>query len=770
VRITVTHVQGRRAATVLLLFFLLQGCKTAGKYMQKGNDLFARGEFAEASLNYHKALQKDPTLGEAYYQLGLSDLKENKAPEALQDLQQAVRLMPANQAAKTELTNLALGAYIGDPKRPKFLYDLLVKWGDEWTKQDPHSLQGLRIQGYVAMLEQRPAEAAELLRRAHQYNPRDEKIVDGLMDALFRNNQPAEAEKAGLEFVAADKTAADVYDALYRLYQAQHRNADAEHILIRKAKDNPREGAYTLQLAAHYAMTQDRPNMDKAMQMFLANPGADPRVHLEAGDFFASLGDLPRAQEQYQAGAAANSKDKLLYLNRIARTLLLQNKRQEGLKVLAATIVQFPDDQEARALQAALLVGTPSAGKPGEGVQKLRGLLDKNPADLFLKFVLARGLLESGQLGEARTQLLEIVKSRPQFVDAHVLLATIAFQQGHMPETIQHAEAALEVDPNHLRARMLRGSALLQEGNLDQAAGVLNALAREVPQSVDVKLELAYLALKRRQFGEAEAAFKKILDSNPREWRAVSGLVDADLAQNRQDRALSTLEDELTRSHGAPAVRSLLASTALKTGRYNVAIENLRQLADQTSGSIDPHIQLADVYRLKGDVHNAISVLEKAALLQPKDPRPPALLPYLLEMENRAKEAKQVAMTALKRQPQDPVAMNNVAYLLAETGDSLDEALKLARAAVSKAPNNPVFLDTLGYVYLKRDQNDEALDIFGNLIRKYPDDPACAYHTGMAWFQKGDRAKAKMLLSHALDLRPSKDIEPGINELLSHVN
>jgi len=103
-------------------------------------------------------------------------------------------------------------------------------------------------------------------------------------------------------------------------------------------------------------------------------------------------------------------------------------------------------------------------------------------------------------------------------------------------------------------------------------------------------------------------------------------------------------------------------------------------------------------------------------------------------------------------------AMNNLAYLLAQTGDSLDEALKLARKAVSQAPNNPAFLDTLGYVYLKRDQNDDALDIFDHLIRKYPDDPACAYHTGMAWYQKGDRARAKTLLAHALELRPSKAV------------
>ena len=291
-----------------------------------------------------------------------------------------------------------------------------------------------------------------------------------------------------------------------------------------------------------------------------------------------------------------------------------------------------------------------------------------------------------------------------------------------------------------------------------------------MPQSVDVQLELAQLSLKRRDYAAAEAAYNKILQTHPAEWRAEAGLVDTDLAQNRADKALSRLDAELTRSHGAPAVRYLLATTALRSGRYDLAIDNFRELANETPNSADPLIQLSDVYRLKGDIHDAILALQKAAQLQPKDPRPSALLPFLLESENRVQEAKQVARRALAARPKDAVAMNNLAYLLAETGDSLDEAIRLARSAVGQAPNNPVFLDTLGFVYLKRDQNDDALDIFNHLIRRYPDDPACAYHTGMAWYQKGDRVRAKALLSHALELRPPREIQADASDLLNRMN
>lgn len=760
----------RTGALILSSVVVLSGCRSAYNYFEKGNTAYARGKFAEAALDYKIATQKDPTFGDAFYRAGLAELKQNKAAEALQDLETAARLMPTNDAAKTDLTNLMLGAYIGDPKRPKFLYDLLVQFSREWLKQNPNSTQGLRIKGYLAMLEQRPEEAVELLQRAHRANPKDEKIADGLMDALFRANQPAEAEKVGLAFVDANPDAADIYDALFRIYMVAGRKQDAENILTRKVNANPKEHSYVLQLATFYASEHRKQELDQTMRLFLSRAAKDPKAHGEAGDFYVSIGDLEEGLSEYRAGAAADKKDDLFYQNRIARTLLLENKRKDALDVLNAALGRHPDDEEGRALRAALLVSAPGAGKPGEGIQELRALLDKNPDDLFLKFLLARALAESRDFAEARTRLLEIVKRHPQFLDGQLLLADIAFQQRDMTETLQRAEAALEVDPGNLRARMLRGSALLQQGNLDLADSVLAGLARQVPQSIDVQLQLAYVSVNRRRYAEAEAAFNKILQEHPNDVRPVAGLVDTDLAQHQPEKAYTRLEAELARSHGAPAIRHLMAVTALRNGKYTLAIENLRALANQTPNSIDSQIEMAEIYQLKGDVHNAILALQKASVLQPKDPRPGVLLPFLLESENRAQEAKRVARRALAARPKNAMAMNNLAYLLAETGDSLDEAMKLAKEAVSQAPNNPVFLDTLGYIYLKRDQNDDALDIFSRLIRRYPDDPACAYHTAVAWYQKGDRERARSLLSHALDLHPPKEIQAAASDLLNRMN
>lgn len=744
---------------------------SASGYLEKGNKLFDKGEYAEAALNYRNAVGKQSTNGEAYYRLALAELKQNKAGEAFQHLNEAVRLTPQNRGAKSELENLALTSYLGDPQRPKVLYDTLAKLSEQWLKQDPQSPEGLRIKGYLAMIDRRPEEAVELFQRAHRSNPNELKITLGLLDALFQTHKPAEAEKVALEFVQTNKNAADAYDALYRMYMASNRSADAEKILIRKIEANPEQHKYVLQLAAHYARTGNKSEVSASLQKYLTLASADPDAHLQAGDFYGSIGDWAKAVQEYNVGLSTPAKSKQVYQNRIARALLLQNKKEEGLKMLNTALAENETNEEAKSLRAALLVsGKVRDGKPSQGVEDLQSLVDKSPDDLSLKFVLAKAKLESGDLGGARTVLQQIVKYVPNFLDAHVMLADIAFHQGNMTQAAQEAQTALETDPTNLRAQMLRGSALRRQGNLDEAAFVLGRILQQVPQSPDVRLELAYVALNKRRYPEAESSFRKILDTNPKEWRAIAGLVDTDLAQNRPDRALSLLEEELQRLHGAAPVRYMIATTALRAGRYNVAIENLRQLADQTSYSIDPQLQLADVYRLKGDLHNAIATLQKAALLKPQDPRPNASLPLVLEMANQKEEAKAVARRALAKHPDSPDAMNNLAFLLAETGDSLETALKLARQAVSKDPKNPAYLDTLAYIYTKRDKTDDALEIFDDLARQYPDDPVLAYHVGMALSQKGNIQKAKAELAHALDRQPPTEVENSIRDLLKHLN
>jgi tetratricopeptide (TPR) repeat protein len=146
--------------------------------------------------------------------------------------------------------------------------------------------------------------------------------------------------------------------------------------------------------------------------------------------------------------------------------------------------------------------------------------------------------------------------------------------------------------------------------------------------------------------------------------------------------------------------------------------------------------------------------------------------PYLneamaYEKEGKYKEALPAYREILKRDPDNPVALNNVAYMMAETGSGLDEALSLANRALQKVPNNLDIADTVGWIYIKKNLSDNAIQIFKDLTQKNPEKSTYHYHLGMALFQKGDRPGAKRSLETALSKRPDKDEESKIKELIA---
>lgn len=80
----------------------------AQRYLDNGNNFFAKGKFKEASIMYRSALKQDLRFGEAYYRLGLTDLKLSAYGDAAQMLLRAVSLQPDNKDAATKLAELYL--------------------------------------------------------------------------------------------------------------------------------------------------------------------------------------------------------------------------------------------------------------------------------------------------------------------------------------------------------------------------------------------------------------------------------------------------------------------------------------------------------------------------------------------------------------------------------------------------------------------------------------------------------------------------------------
>jgi predicted Zn-dependent protease len=147
--------------------------------------------------------------------------------------------------------------------------------------------------------------------------------------------QPAEGERLALELIKVRKDAAPIYDLLFLHYRSQNRLADAESIMRSKVDNNPREINFALELATFYAAAGKRNQIAEILQRLLDDPRTFPDARLRIGDFYAALNDWPEALRQYLEGAKVDSKNKIVYLKRIADGWLLQDKSEEAAAVVA---------------------------------------------------------------------------------------------------------------------------------------------------------------------------------------------------------------------------------------------------------------------------------------------------------------------------------------------------------------------------------------------------------------------------------------------------
>lgn len=83
-----------------------------------------------------------------------------------------------------------------------------------------------------------------------------------------------------------------------------------------------------------------------------------------------------------------------------------------------------------------------------------------------------------------------------------------------------------------------------------------------------------------------------------------------------------------------------------------------------------------------------------------------------LQYSSRTNEAYKEYELALKFNPDNIVAMNNYAYLMACNGRNLSKCNKLISKVIEAEPENPTYLDTYGWVLHKQKKNAEAKAVF----------------------------------------------------------
>ena len=305
----------RKLCALLPVVFFAASCSRdpqvqAQRYVENGNKFFDKAKYKEASIMYRRALQKDLRFGEAYYRLGLTDIKLGTFADAVRALHRAVELEPKNTDAATKLADIYLVASSQAPGRADPAIEGGERSGRQAAGMNPASCDGHRLKGQLAMVQNDAALAVTEFAAALKGKPDDPDLTLGYFQALSINQQAPEAEAVAH---GADRQEqelrADVRCAVCPLHAAEPARAGRADA-AQKIDNNPQQASYVVQLAGHYLYTKQTPEMEATLAR-LSDEKQYPEGHLMAGDFlFYRARDFEAARQQYEAGSKAFPKDR----------------------------------------------------------------------------------------------------------------------------------------------------------------------------------------------------------------------------------------------------------------------------------------------------------------------------------------------------------------------------------------------------------------------------------------------------------------------------
>jgi tetratricopeptide (TPR) repeat protein len=760
---------GAAVAVLALSAFLCSACsRSAEYYLKKGNELYAAGKSAEASINYRRAIQQNPKLGEPYYKLGLTQLKLQNMRGAFEALGRAVQLSPDREDFKVAYGDLCLAGYISNPARPQNLYQIVSRISDELLAKDANSFSGLRMKGYLAILESRPADAAGYFQRASQQRPDQPDVAVSLVNSLLLDRREAAAERVARQYIQGHKNYGTAYDVLFAYYASHNQPAQAEDILKLKVANNPDEPGYISQLAHLYWSGGKQSHALDLLAGMVEKPKYPAQAHLVAGDFYGSIAHWDQAKQQFELGLAAAPDQKLLFQKRIVNLLLAQGSKTEAGPLVDTILKEAPQDEEAFRIRAGLRLDSGQADLIRAAAEDYKSLLQKHNTDPKLHYTLGQARQRLSEFAMAKAEYREAIRLQTTYLAPHIGMIEIAFAERKLEEAVRLADELISVQPQNTQARLLKAVALRELRRYADARAELQHVLQTAPKDGTTYLQLGLIEIEQKNYAKAEAAFKKLQDLGG-DAGATYGLAVMYSVRGQLDKANELLKRELERFPKNQMLHELVAAIAIQAHDYDRAAGEYRVLIAMTPSNKTFYFQLAEALRVKGETNGYISTLEQAQKLFPRDLSPTLVLASALDGLGRRDAAIQQYRRAMELQPDDPRVLNNLAFAMVETSGNLDEALRMAQRAVQRVPDQPVFVDTLGWIYVKRKMTDSAVQVLDSVVKKQPNNPVFCYHFGVALLQKGDLQRAKATLEDALAKKPSPEYADKIRQLLAHL-
>ena len=486
-------------------------------------------------------------------------------------------------------------------------------------------------------------------------------------------------------------------------------------------------------------------------------------------------GSSSSALESFQQAEQSNKKANYLdVLN-----LLKENKLEEAKNKISALLKKYPKEPEYYNLQAlfeTLKKDTTAAQQSYEKAIKL------DPKNLLAHLGSAKLALDGGQLDKAKEYASKALVINDKSINAYLLLADVAYKQKDNAEVEKVLLTAHEKVKGNITAEteVIKniGKFYAIQKQPEKILSISEDLVKRYPNNSIALSVLAGAQLVNNKKPAAEETLQQIINLDKQDIN--SRLLLAKLLSEHPDKdkdVLKLLDETIQISPDQPEAQVFKAAYLVKLKRNEEAMELATKIDKRFPKLVLGKLLKGDVYLAEKKLDKATEMYQQAYKIQPNDKvlftladllnaqgkQPDAIkllnnaleknnkngaihfkLATIYQQQNDTKKAEEHYKAILTEQPDNVLALNNLAFLYSQNNDP--QAMDFAKKAYDKAPESAAILDTYGNILVKQGQAKEGLPILEKAAALAPKENDIQFHLAEAYAANDNNQKALEIL------------------------
>lgn len=321
----------------------------------------------------------------------------------------------------------------------------------------------------------------------------------------------------------------------------------------------------------------------------------------------------------------------------------------------------------AQLTEAHLALGVALLRQPGrlnESIEVFQNALQapKSPFSYQAHAWLSLAYLGQDNHALARREGEKAVQLAPQSGLAHGNLALAYLFSGEAQKATREAALALELNPESVAARVALAQAALSSGDIDTASHVAAQAVALDPDLPQARYLLGVSDASRRDYRHAVRELEKATELAPDFLPAHSALARVYTLVGRNDDATQLLQAMLPRHRETDAVWGALGATYYEQGRYEQSAQSYQNALQKQPGSALYQAELARTLLGSNRLNAAIEAGRAAVALAPHVGQYHAILGQAYEFSSLPSQAEREFRTALSLDPQNALALTQLAY------------------------------------------------------------------------------------------------------------